>query len=320
MTYDTIIIGSGPAGVAAGIYAARREMKTIILTKDLGGQLALASTIENYPGFETIDSFELTQKMHNHVKNLGVGIKVNEVKKIEPQTDDTFKVFSEKEEYTTKTVILTMGLAPRRLAIPGEEEFSGKGVSYCSTCDGPFYKQKTVAVVGGGNSALDSAEILSKIATKVYLIHRKDEFRGFENLVAKVKNTKNIELILNSQVTEITGETLVNNIKVKNITNNEERSIDINGIFIEVGRVAHTDLVEKLCKRNEKKEIIVDEKCYTSTPGIFAAGDVTPVPFKQISIASGQATIAALSAYQYLQLKDGKKIGIVLDRSPVRKK
>lgn len=319
MIYDTIIIGSGPAGVAAAIYAARREMKTIILTKDLGGQLALASTIENYPGFESIDSFELTQKMHNHVKSLGVEIRINEVKKIEKQDDKTFKLFTEKEELTARTIILTMGLAPRRLAIPGEEQYSGKGVSYCSTCDGPFYKKKIVAVVGGGNSALDAAEVLSKIAEKVYLIHRQNEFRGFEALIKKVNETQNIEIILNSQVKEITGNILVEKIKVTNNDSNEERTIDINGIFIEAGRVAHTDLVADLCDRNEKKEILVNEKCNTKTPGLFAAGDVTQVPFKQISIATGQATIAALAAYQYLQLKEGKTPGILLDRSPVRK-
>ena len=317
---DTIIIGAGPAGVAAGIYTARREMKTLILSKDMGGQLALASSIENYPGFESIDSFELTTKMINHVKSFGVEVKVAEVKKIEKNEDGTFKLFTGKEELEAKTLIVAMGLSPRRLAIPGEEDFLGKGVSYCSTCDGPFYKKKTVAVVGGGNSALDSAEVLSKIAEKVYLIHRKSDFRGFESLVQKVQDTPNIELVLESTVTEISGETLVNKIKVKKVDGDEEREINVNGIFIEVGRVAHTDLVKDLIERDEKKQLVVDERCNTKTPGVFAAGDVTTVPFKQISIACGQATIAALSAYQYLQLKDGKKPGIILDRSPVRKK
>lgn len=318
--FDTIIIGAGPAGVAAGIYTARREMKSLIISKDMGGQLALASSIENYPGFESIDSFELTTKMINHVKSFGVEIKTAEVKKIEKQEDDTFRLYTEKEEIEAKTVIVTMGLSPRRLAIPGEEAFNGKGVSYCSTCDGPFYRGKVVAVVGGGNSALDSAEVLSKIASKVYLIHRKNEFRGFENLISKVKEIENIELVLESHVVEISGDKLVDKIKVKKVDGNEEREIEVNGIFIEVGRVAHTDLVKDLCERDAKMQIVVDERCNTKTPGIFAAGDVTTVAFKQISIACGQATIAALTAYQYLQLKDGKKPGIVLDRSPVRKR
>ncbi|MCX6799543.1 MAG: NAD(P)/FAD-dependent oxidoreductase, partial [Candidatus Falkowbacteria bacterium] len=166
----------------------------------------------------------------------------------------------------------------------------------------------------------DSAEILSKIATKVYLIHRNKEFKAFETLINKVKEQTNVEIILDSEVTEITGETLVKQIKIRNIETKEERAIETNGIFIEVGRVAHTDLVADLCKRDDKKQIIVDERCNTSTEGIFAAGDVTTVPFKQISIACGQATIAALASYQYLQLKDGKKVGVIFDRSPFRKK
>ena len=178
--YDTIIIGAGPAGMAAAIYASRREMNTLVMGKELGGQLVWASDIENYPGYKSINAFDLIQKLQDQVKSLGVSIKNVEVKKIEKQEDGTFKLFTEKDIFEARTVIIAMGLSPRRLAIDGEERLSGKGVSYCANCDGPFYKDKVVSVVGGGNSALDAAEILSKIAKKVYLVHRREEFRAFE--------------------------------------------------------------------------------------------------------------------------------------------
>ncbi|MFH0923600.1 MAG: thioredoxin-disulfide reductase [Candidatus Falkowbacteria bacterium] len=306
--YDTIIIGSGPAGMTAGIYAARREMKTLILGKELGGQLIWASEIENYPGFKSISNFELISKMQEQVKNLGVEIKTEEVKKIE-KTDDKFILHTNKSQFEAKTVILALGLVPRRLAIPGEREFTGKGVSYCATCDGPFYKNKTVAVAGGGNSAVDATEILSKIAAKVYLIHRRDEFRAFEALVEEVKSKKNVELVLSSEIKEVVGSNKLEKIKVVNKKTGQEKEIAVDGLFVEVGRIASTDLVADMVKRDEKNQIIVDEKCQTGLPGMFAAGDVTPVEFKQITIACGQATIAALAAYQYIQLnRENSKI------------
>lgn len=303
--YDTIIIGSGPAGMTAAIYAARREMKVLVIGKEIGGQLIWASEIENYPGFKTINSYDLISQMQEQVKSLGVEIKTEEVKRIEKTEDGTFILHSGSEKHETKTVIVAMGLAPRRLAIPGEEEFSGKGVSYCANCDGPFYKGKTVAVVGGGNAALDAAEVMSKIAKKVYLIHRRDEFKGFEVLVDEVKRKENIELILNSEPKEISGQTFVQKIKVLNNKTQEEKDLDVDGVFIEVGRIAHTDLVGEFAERNDGNQITVDEKNMTKTPGLFAAGDVTnQSEFKQITIAMGQATVAALAAYQYLQLKE----------------
>jgi len=294
--------------MTAGIYAARREMKTLILGKELGGQLIWASEIENYPGFKSISNFELISKMQEQVKNLGVEIKTEEVKKIE-KTDDKFILHTNKSQFEAKTVILALGLVPRRLAIPGEREFTGKGVSYCATCDGPFYKNKTVAVAGGGNSAVDATEILSKIAAKVYLIHRRDEFRAFEALVEEVKSKKNVELVLSSEIKEVVGSNKLEKIKVVNKKTGQEKEIAVDGLFVEVGRIASTDLVADLVKRDEKNQIIVDEKCQTSLPGMFAAGDVTPVEFKQITIACGQATIAALAAYQYIQLnRENSKI------------
>lgn len=313
--FDTIIIGAGPAGFTAAIYAARREMKTMILTKDMGGQVMWASEVENYPGFKSIQNYELIQKWQEHVKANNVDIKTAEVKKIEKNDDGLFVLNTSKETFYAKTVIAAMGLSPRRLAITGEEEFTGKGVSYCANCDGPFYRDKTVVVVGGGNAALDAAEILSKIAKNVYLVHRSQQFRAFEVLVNEVKERENIELILDSDIKEIIGKEKVEKIKVINNQTQEEREVDTDGVFIEIGRIAHTDLVKDIAERDERNQILVDEKCQTSTEGLFAAGDVTQVLFKQITIACGQATIAALAAYQYIQLKAGKEATVVLDRS-----
>ena len=298
--YDTIIIGSGPAGMTAGIYAARREMKALIIGKELGGQLVWASEIENYPGFRSINSFELISKMHEQVKALGVEFATEEVKEIK-KVGNKFIVRTDSKEFRSKTVILTIGLYPRRLEIAGEKELTGKGVSYCANCDGPFYKNRIVAVAGGGNSALDAAEVLSKIADKVYLIHRRGEFRAFEALVEEVEKKDNIEIVLNSEIKEVIGKDKVEKIKVVNKKTKQESEIIIDGLFVEVGRIARTDLVANLVKRDEQNQIIVNEKCQTSMEGIFAAGDVTQVEFKQITIACGQATIAALAAYQYIQ-------------------
>ncbi len=315
MTYDIIIIGAGPAGITAGIYAVRREMKTLIIGKEVGGQLTLASEIENYPGFRSIDSFDFILKLQEHVKDLGAEIKTAEVKKITKEKDGTFTLYTQKEEFKAKTVIIAMGLVPRRLEIPGEKEFNAKGVSYCVNCDGPFFRDKVVAVVGGGNSAVDAAEVMSKIAKKVYLIHRREEFRAFDALVNEAKSRKNVEFLLNSQVKEIIGKEKLEKVKILNTKTGKEKELELGGLFIEVGRIAHTDLVEDLVERDERDQIIVDEDGKTKTSGLFACGDVTPVKYKQITIAMGQATIATLSAYQYLLFKQGKGEEVIRDRS-----
>lgn len=312
--YDIVIIGAGPAGVAAGIYAVRREMKTLVISKDVGGQVGWAGEIENYPGFTSIKNYELVNLFEQHLKAAGVELALTEVKQVRKNEDGTFTVFTGKDELRTKSIIIAMGLVPRRLAISGEEQFAGKGVSYCANCDGPLFKNKTVAVIGGGNAALDAAEVLSKIASQVYLIHRSSEFRAFDGLVEEVKARPNITLLENSEVVSIEGGERLEQLKVKNRETGAETSLPVNGLFIEIGRIAHTDVFESLVERDERKQILVSEKCETSTPGIFAAGDVTNVEFKQITVAAGQGTIAALSAYQYLQRQSGKSANI-LDRS-----
>ena len=304
--YDVVIIGSGPAGMTAGIFAVRREMKTLIIGREVGGQLIWANEIENYPGFETIKSFELINRIKEQTLKAGVEFKEDEVKKIEKTIEGNFLLYTSREVFEARSVIVAIGLSPRRLAVPGEIEFSGRGVSYCANCDGPFYKGKNIAIIGGGNSALDAAEFMSKIAKQVYLVHRNENFKAFDNLVNEVESRDNIEILLNTEIKNIIGEQKVEKIQLVNTKDNSEKEILIDGIFIEVGRIASTDLVNDFVNRNDKNQIIVNSKMETKTPGIFAAGDVTDCEFKQIPVAMGQATIAALAAYQYLQMTKNK--------------
>jgi thioredoxin reductase len=200
-----------------------------------------------------------------------------------------------------------MGLVPKNLNVPGEEKFSGKGISYCANCDGPFYKDRTVAVIGGGNAALDAAEVMSKIAKKVYLVQLFDNFTGFEVLVNEVRGRDNIEIHTGTKVTELVGAEKLEKIKIQEVASGKESEIAVDGMFIEIGREAKTGIVKELVKTDDRNQIIVNECCATSQPGIFAAGDVTQTPFKQITVACGQGTTAALAAYQYLQMHGNKR-------------
>ncbi len=309
--YDVVIIGGGPAGLAAAIYAARREMKTLIITNHIGGQIIWASTIENYPGFKEISSLDLVARMEDQVKSLGVEIKLGTVEKIEKQADENFAVYFKGEKIPTKTVIAALGCDRRKLGVPGENDFSGMGVAYCANCDGPLFRNKTVAVIGGGNSALDSAEMLSKIASKVYLIHQFAEFQAFEALVNEVKNRPNIEIILENKAEEILGGNKVEKIKIKNQKTGEISEINLDGVFVEIGFEVKTGLVAELAKLNERQEIIVDENGETSLPGLFAAGDATATPYKQITVAAGLGTVAALGAYRHIQIKEGNEAKLI---------
>ena len=307
MIYDTIIIGSGPAGMTAAIFATRREMKTLVIGRELGGQVIWAGEIENYPGFKSILNYDFIERLQDQVISCGAEIKNDEVKKIEKVDEDTFKVITNKEEFLARTVILTIGLSPRRLAVAGEIELMGKGVSYCANCDGPLYKGKTVAVIGGGNAAFDAAEVLSKIASQVYLLHRNKEFKAFDALVSEVSHRENIKMLSDVKIKEISGVNKVEKIVYNNIDGLEEE-IKVDGVFIEIGRIAHTDLVSEFVDRDEKMQLMVNNRMETKTAGLFAAGDVSNASeFKQISVATGQATIAALAAYKYLQSKDSSR-------------
>ncbi len=311
MKYDTIIIGGGPAGLTAAIYTARKKVKTLVVTVDIGGQTLLTNHIENYPGYTELSGPKLMQIFEEQAKSFGAEFVFGKVDRVE-KLDGGFKItLSNNEEYTAKTVIIASGKIPKQLKVPGEEKFIGRGVSTCATCDGPLFRNKSVIVIGGGNSALDAVLLLSKIAKKVYLMHRRDEFRGDEVLIDKVKKQKNVELILSSVAKEVKGEKFVKSLVIENVRSRESRELSVDGIFVEIGYEVKTDFVKDFAKLNEAGEIIVNDFCEASSPGIFAAGDITNVPYKQTVIAAGQGAIAGLSAYSYLQKLKGKAVSKV---------
>jgi len=299
LQYDVVIVGGGPAGLTAAIYTSRRALKTLVITKDVGGQLTLTNDIENYPGFESIGGQELSQKFHDQAGKFGAEYKYTEataIKKIE----GGFELHTAANEVVTaKVIILAFGLTPRNLDVPGEKELTGRGVTYCATCDGPLYKGKTVAVIGGGNSALDAAEFLSKICTKVYLVHRRDAFRGEQVLIDKVLAEKNIEVIYNAATKEVKGNNKVESVVLD--IGGDEKIVPVEGIFVEIGHVAKTDWLEDIVTLTPRREIIINRDNETSTPGIFAAGDITDISYKQAVISAGEGSKAALQAYKFIQ-------------------
>jgi len=307
--YDTIIIGAGPAGLTAAIYTARKRVKTLVVSKNLGGQTAITFDIENYPGFEHIDGYKLMKSFESQAKSSGAEFAFGDVYEIRKEKD-VFAIMSNSHIYKSRTLVLAFGKTPRDLKVRGEEEFKGKGVSYCATCDAPLFNNKTVAVVGGGNSALESALMLAKIAKKIYLIHRRDEFRGDAITIERVMKNDKIETKLNCIPVEIKGEKFVKSFITKNVKTNEQEELKLDGIFVEIGYEVKTEIVKGLVKLNQNNEIIANALCETSHPGIFAAGDVTNVPYKQIVIAAGEGAKAGMTAYNYLQKLDGKKIVI----------
>jgi len=307
--YDVIIVGAGPAGLTAAIYASRRELNTVILSKDLGGEAINIVRIENYPGFKEIQGLRLIQTMEEQVRSFGVEIVYEEVVKIIPK-EKSFVVKTIEKDYEGKTIILTFGKTPRSLNVPGEKEFTGKGISYCATCDAPFFRDKIVAVIGGGNSALDSAILLSELTKKVYLIHRRDEFRGFESFVDELKNKKNVEFVLNSVVVEFRGDKSLKSVIIEDVNTKEREEVEVAGAFVEVGSEVKTDFIKDLVKLDKYNQIVINNNSETSHPGIFAAGDVTDTPFKQIVVAAGEGAKAGLNAYNFIH---GIKSNIVAD-------
>jgi len=307
--YDVIIIGAGAAGLTAAIYTCRKKLKTVVISIDVGGQTNLTSHIENYPGTGPMSGIELMRRFQNEAVGFGAELIMGKVNKVD-KTENGFKIWlANDESYECKALILAYGKVPKSLGIEGEEKFMGRGVSTCVTCDAPLFKNRDVAIIGGGNSAVEGALELATLSKKVYIIHRRDTFRADEITVQKLKNSSNIELVLNSIPTKVIGDKNVDGIEVENAATKEKNEFKVDGVFIEIGYVVDTSFVQHLVKVNEKKEVIVDERGNTSCPGIFSAGDVTPVPFKQTVIAAGEGAKAALECYRWLT--GGK--GAVLD-------
>ena len=294
---DLIIIGAGPAGITAAVYAARKRLNLLVISKDIGGQTAWSGDIENYTGYQFVTGPELVTKFEEHMKRYNITLKENEeVIEIARKKDKVF-VKTDRGEYEAKTVIIVSGKRSRELGVPGEKEFKNRGLTYCATCDGPLFSGKDVAVIGGGNSALDAALQLIKIANHVYIINIVNELTGDPIEQEKLKNSKNVTIMNESEVTAVLGDKFVNAIKIK--SNGKEKEIPVQGIFVEIGLIPNSGFARGIDK-NDKNEIKVDSYNRTNIPGIFAAGDVTDVPEKQIIIAAGEGAKATLGAFKYL--------------------
>lgn len=305
--YDLVIIGGGPAGLTAGIYGARAGLKTVILEKSvLGGQIAITDIIEDYPGFPSISAEELIKRFEEHARKFGAEIHFNEVQKLEKMDDGRFLLKTPAGEYIAKAVILATGANPRKLDVPGEKELTGRGVSYCAVCDGPFFKGKPMAVVGGGDSAFKEGLYLANLASKLYLIHRRDRFRAQEVYVHRARENPKIEFVLNSVVREIRGKDRVESILVENVKTGERREIPVAAVFIYVGMIPNTQLVRHLVQTTPEGYVLTDEYMRTNVPGLFAAGDVRDTVFRQVVTAAADAAIAAQYAEEYISEHFGR--------------
>jgi NADH-dependent peroxiredoxin subunit F len=296
---DLLVIGAGPAGITAAVYASRKRMKTLVLSKTIGGQAALSWDVENYTGYQFITGPELAKKFEEHLRGQNIesheGITVTEISKRE----GFFEVRTPESSYQSRCVLIATGRKPTVLGVPGEKEFLNKGVTYCATCDAPIFQGKEVVVVGGGNSALDAAIQLMEIASKVSIVNIAPELTGDPILCEKVRASIKVQIFNSSEVKEIRGEHFANNVIIHQ--SGKEIDIGAEGVFIEIGSgPSLIPVKEAELKISERKEIIVNEQCETSVPGIFAAGDVTTVPVKQIIVAAGQGCIACMSAFRYL--------------------
>ena len=297
--YDIIIIGAGPAGLTAAIYASRANKKVLVLeAKNYGGQIINTNDIENYPGIEHISGFDYATNLYNQVKSLGVEVVFEKATNI--KLANNIKIVETTDHsYETQTIIIATGADNRKLGIDNEDKFIGKGISYCATCDGNFYKAKDVAVVGGGNTAIEDAEYLSDIVNKVYLIHRRDEFRADNSTVSKLQKKNNVEFILNSTVTKLNGENFIESIEVTDKDNNK-KTIDVNCLFIAVGKIPENENFKEIIDMDDKGYIISAENCHTNIDGIFVAGDNRVKQLRQLVTATSDGAVAATEAIKYL--------------------
>jgi len=298
--YNSIIIGASAAGISSAIYLKRQNLNFLIIAKDLGGEMALSGIVENYPGFPETNGVELTQKFKEHLEKYKIEPIYEEVVASE-KINNHFLVKTNKNSYQTKTIIIATGSNPKKLNIPGEEKFYHRGVSYCYVCDLPLFKNKVVAIVGGGNSANEGGIMGSRICQKVYVITKNPYMKGDKVLIDELKSKPNVKIIYNALTQEIYGDEFVKGLKYLDQTTGEVKDLKVDGVFIHIGLKPNTDFVPNDWGiKNEYGEIIVNELCQTKIPGVFAAGDVTNIPHKQIGIAVGQGIIAALEVIRYL--------------------
>lgn len=300
--YDIIIIGSGPAGLSAAIYAQRACLDTIVIEKNgiSGGQVLNTWEVDNYPGFPGVTGFELSRQFREHANKLGARVVQDEVVQVE-LSGNVKKVVCEEETYEARCVILASGAHHRTLEVPGEEELRGAGVSYCATCDGAFFRGRTVAVVGGGDAALEDAIFLARMCEKVYIVHRRDKLRGAKRLQERLQALENIEFVWNSETAAIEGNGQVEALRLRQTKTGEEKRLDVDGVFIAVGIAPESELYAGQLELDEQGHIRADESGQTSVPGVFAAGDVRTKALRQILTAASDGANCVASAERYLQ-------------------
>ena len=306
MDYDVIIIGGGPAGLTAAIYTSRARLKTLVIESySVPGQAIITDSIENFPGFpEGINGFELVEKFKKQAEKFGAELIVKNVEKIE-QLQDGWRIKAEDKTYTTLSIIIATGAHPRKLDVPGEHKFSGKGVSYCATCDGALYRDKHVVVIGGGDTAIDEALFLTRFAKKVTLVHRRDRLRATKILQERVLANKKIEFAWESNVIEILGKDKVGGVKIKNIKTKKDTDLSCDGVFVFVGYEPNTVLAKGLLKLDKKSYILADDDMNTSKKGIFSCGDCRKKLLRQVVTACGDGATAAFNAQQYVEKLKG---------------
>jgi alkyl hydroperoxide reductase subunit F len=296
--HDLIIIGAGPAGITASVYAARKKMDFLVVSKDIGGQAAWSGDIENYTGYQFITGPELAAKFEEHMRKYDIPVKDNETVLEVKKAGNAVSVITDKDKYDSRAAIIASGKRTRELNVPGEKEFKNRGLTYCATCDGPLFSNKVVAVIGGGNSALDATLQLMKIAKHIYLINITERLAGDEVMREQVENSDMVTVMNSARVSAITGEKFVNGIKVI-MQEGKVETLKVEGVFVEIGLLPNSEFAKEV-EKNQFQEIKINCHNETNIPGVFAAGDVTDVPEKQIIIAAGEGSKACLSAFRYL--------------------
>jgi len=303
-TYDLLILGGGPAAMSAAVYAARKMMTCAVITKDFGGQVRETSEVENWLGFQNINAKDLADSFEEHVKSFEIPVKLGKAITAITKEKDTFLVtIDDAVTYHSHTLLLSTGKRHRPLNVPGEKELVGRGLAYCATCDAPFYKKKKAVVAGGGNSAFTTTLDLLKVEAEVTLVNAIKGWQADSSLVERVKRVGTVNLLDNHEIVRIEGTDRVSGVLVKDRQSGTEEHLAVDGIFVEIGLLPNSELVKGLVELNEHGEVVVDCSCQTSIEGLYAAGDVTTVPHKQIVIAAGEGAKAALSAYDYMMRK-----------------
>jgi len=300
---DVVIVGAGPSGLTAAIYASRSRLRTVVLERNMaGGQIALTDLVENFPGFpEGISGFDLSQKMKEQAEKFGAEMReIEGVAGFRAAPDGGYVVTTDREEVHARTVILAPGVEPRRSGIPGEAEFIGRGVSWCATCDGALYRGKTVAVIGGGDAAVEEGMFLTKFADRVYLVHRRDQLRAAPIAQERVFANQKVELVWDSIPKRIDGTEMVEALEVENVKTGAPRTLPVNGVFVYIGQIPNTEWLRGTVELDEHGYIVTDGLLRTGLPGVFACGDARANPLKQIAMAVGEGALAAVQAGRYL--------------------